>query len=216
MINNGEITATAGTALAGGDGGDVTIKSNFILAFPTDNIYQITAEAFEGDGGNIEIATNSIFGREFINISASSQFGIDGEIAIDTPDVDPLQGLDNLTTEVIDPSQLISQSCLGGNQAIAGESSEFILTGRGGLPPSPNESLKGDATISPEWLEIESLTTENPKNIRIEAQKETSSSKLPEIVQATGWVRRANGKLTLVAENPHAVSLSSVNYPGCR
>lgn len=216
FINSGEITATAGKARAGGDGGNVKINSDFILAFPTDNIYQITAEAFEGDGGNIEIATNSIFGREFINISASSQFGLDGNIAIDTPDVDPVQGLINLPTDVIDPSQLISQSCLADDRETEGQSSEFIVTGRGGLPPSPNESLKGDAIISPEWVAIDSLATENTENSRLKTKKESPTPKLPEIIQARGWIRGANGRLTLVAENSYTVSSSSsVNYPQC-
>ena len=215
FINSGEITASAGTAEAGGDGGNVEINSNFILAFPTDNTYQITAEAFEGDGGSIAIATNSIFGEEFIDFSVSSQFGLDGEIAINTPDVDPVQGLINLPTEVVDPSQLISQSCLADDRETEGKSSEFIVTGRGGLPPSPNQSLKGNATISPEWVAINSLDTENTLSSRLEAKKESPKAKLPKIVQAVGWVRNANGRLTLVAENPY-VSASVVNYPGCQ
>ncbi|MGK7952504.1 MAG: filamentous hemagglutinin N-terminal domain-containing protein [Xenococcaceae cyanobacterium] len=216
FINSGEITASAGTAEAGGDGGNVEINSNFILAFPTDNTYQITAEAFEGDGGSIAIATNSIFGEEFIDFSVSSQFGLDGEIAINTPDVDPVQGLINLPTEVVDPSQLISQSCLADDRETEGKSSEFIVTGRGGLPPSPNQSLKGNATISPEWVAINSLDTENTLSSRLEAKKESPTPKLPEIIQARGWIRGANGRLTLVAENSYTVSSSSsVNYPQC-
>lgn len=216
LVNRGEITASAGTAQAGGNGGNVIINSDFIFAFPTDNPYQITAQAFTGDGGRIDLTTNSIFGREYINIDASSQAGgIDGTIAINTPDVNPVQGLTNLPINVVDPSQLVSQSCFAGETA--GKSSSFTVTGKGGLPPSPNDSLKGNATIAPEWLAINSLETENTENTKVKTNQESPAAKLPQIVQARGWVRDKNGRLTLVAENPYEMaSGSSVGYLGCQ
>lgn len=212
---DGRITTSAGTAQAGGDGGDITVDADFIVAFPTDNTYDIIAQAFEGDGGNIDIATNSIFGSEFLNIDASSEFGLSGEIAIETPNVDPIQGLINLPTEVVDASQLISQRCLSGDDT-ANSSSEFIVTGKGGLPPSPNETLTGEAVLPAEWLTVDGSTTENNSNIMSKKESETPAVNLPEIIQASGWVRRANGKITLVANNtPTNASDSALNYPQC-
>ena len=122
----------------------------------------------------------------------------------------------NLPIDVIDPSQFVSQSCLAGDEETAEKSSEFIVTGRGGLPPSPNESLKGDATIAPEWVAINSLETEKTEEVKVKTNQESPAAKLPQIVQARGWVRGANGRLTLVAENPYGVgSEPTVSYPRC-
>ena len=81
LRNNSQITATAGTAQAGGDGGNITIDAPFIIAFPQENS-EISANAFEGKGGNISINTNTIIGIEprdqqtpLSDITASSEWG---------------------------------------------------------------------------------------------------------------------------------------------
>ena len=48
------ITATAGTAQSGGDGGNVNITAPFVVAIPTENS-DIVANAFEGDGVRVRI-----------------------------------------------------------------------------------------------------------------------------------------------------------------
>ena len=216
FTNNGEITATAGTAQAGGNGGNIAINSDFIVGFPTQEQYRITANAFAGNGGNIEIFTNGIFGAEFFDISASSQLGLEGTISINTPDVNPLQGLDSLPTEVVDASQLIAKRCLAGEGATTEQQSEFTITGRGGLPPKPQESLRGDAVLSPEWLTLDSETAEKQRG---RGAKEQKSIVPPQIVQVTGWVIRPNGKVSLTADNPdnpNSVPLSpGINHPRC-
>jgi large exoprotein involved in heme utilization and adhesion len=123
----------------------------------------------------------------------------------------------NLPTEVVDASQLISQRCLSGDESTANRESEFIITGRGGLPPSPNETLKGEAVLPAEWVTIDGSATENNSNITTKKESETPTVNLPEIVRASGWVRNANGKITLVANNnPTNASNSATNYPQCR
>nr|MDJ0904026.1 S-layer family protein [Xenococcus sp. MO_188.B8] len=216
FINSGEITTTAGTEQAGGDGGDIGINSDFIVGFPTQEQYRITANAFEGNGGNIDITANAIFGAEFFEISASSQFGLKGEISINTPDVNPLQGLDNLPTEVVDASELIAKRCLAGDGETAEQQSEFTITGRGGLPSNPNESLRGDAVLSPEWVSLDSETTEKQRDRGAKKQESIVSPQI-EIVQATGWVMRPNGKVRLIANHPNAVPSSpGIKHPHCQ
>ena len=190
--NRGEITATAGTEQGAGDGGDVTINSDFILAFPTDSNYKITAEAFEGKGGNIQITTNSFFGSEFVDISASSERGIDGDVSIEVLEVDPARGLTELTTQVVDASQLITRSCLAD-----GKENEFLVTGRGGLPTNPHESLRGEALLSAEWLTLP------PDTNRVSQRKQpVKPSPTEEIVEARAWFVGANGNIVLTA-NPN-------------
>ena len=199
---------------AGGDGGNIGINSDFIVGFPTQEQYQITANAFEGNGGNIEITTNAIFGAEFFQISASSELGLEGEISINTPDINPLQGLDTLPTEVVDASQLIAKRCLSGQGETVDQQSEFTITGRGGLPANPNESLRGDAVLSPEWVSLDSEIEEEQRDSR--ADKQTSIVP-PQIVQATGWVIRPNGKVSLIANNPNSVPSSpGIKHPHCQ
>ena len=216
FINSGEITTTAGTAKAGGDGGNIAITSDFIVGFPTQEQYRITANAFEGNGGKIDITTNAIFGAEFFEISASSELGLEGEISINTPDINPLQGLDNLPTEVVDASQLIAKRCLAGESETAEQQSEFTITGRGGLPSNPNESLRGDAVLSPEWISLDSETEEDKRNRKLEERTSNVPPQI-EIVQATGWVIKPDGKVRLIANNPNAVpSAPGIKHPHCQ
>ncbi len=193
--NSGEITAEAGTAEAGGNGGDITINADFILAFPADNNYEIIAKAFEGDGGNIKLTTNSFFGREFVNISASSQFGIDGDVSIDILEVNPAQSLTELPANVIDASQQISQACTPED----GESGRFVATGRGGLPLSPNEPLRGTAVIT-NWVDEPTETTGRVTD-RL-AKNLVGDESISQIVEAQRWIINDRGNLELVAQPP--------------
>ncbi len=95
---------------------------------------------------NITIDALSLFGIEerpqnpFINdIDASSEFGLQGEISVNTPEVDPTPGLIELPAAVTDATDQISQ-----NICEQGRGSEFIITGKGGLPPNPHETLNSD------------------------------------------------------------------------
>ena len=84
------ISTTAGYAGAGGNGGNITISTPFIVAFPKENS-DISANAYTGSGGNIQIAAQGILGIQFqpqdtplSDITASSRFGAQGVIKINT------------------------------------------------------------------------------------------------------------------------------------
>ncbi len=113
-----------------GNGGNLSLTADFVIAKP-GLTNQIVANAVKGNGGNIQITTQSLLGGSFVNISASSEFGLDGTVAIDSPDVNPTQGLFNLPTNVLDPDSQLVSSCA------ADDRGEFVITGRGGLPPEP-------------------------------------------------------------------------------
>jgi len=150
-----QISTTAGTAQAGGDGGNITIDAGFVVAVPGENS-DIFANAFTGRGGNINITANGIFGlkfrpflTEFSDITASSQFGVDGTVQLNTLGIDPSRGLGLLPTE---PTTLqVAASCQtrGGRAAV-----EFFDVGSGGLPPRPDEPLHS-ATIIADLLPLE-------------------------------------------------------------
>ncbi|MEQ8538129.1 MAG: S-layer family protein, partial [Coleofasciculus sp. D1-CHI-01] len=200
----------AAEALGGeGDGGNITIDSEFIVAVEDENS-DIVADAVEGDGGDINITAQSIFGLEFrpqrtpkSDITASSDFGLDGDVEINTPDVDPSRELNQLPTKPIDVRGLVGQVC----QADAGlNQSSFVVTGRGGLPPKPNELLRGEAVFA-DWISLESPENNSDNTTATLPDKPTQPR---QIVEAKGWIRDEQGNVILTAE---ATNMTSGNPP---
>ncbi|WP_255325330.1 MULTISPECIES: filamentous hemagglutinin N-terminal domain-containing protein [unclassified Tolypothrix] len=208
-----EISTTAGNAQAGGDGGNINIKSTFIVAAPNENT-DITANAFTGAGGNINIFTQNIFGIEARpkpsdatnDITASSELGVQGQIAITQPEVQPGQGLIELPTEVIDASTKFSQICP--RDPNPKPLAKFVVTGRGSLPPSPLEFLTGTSISIPlATLDKQTATPINGAIIPV-------SNPSPEIIEAQGWIQTANG-IVLIANAPNATPSSRPTATVC-
>lgn len=157
LENNSQISTTAGEAQAGGDGGNINISTEFIIANNNENS-DITANAFTGRGGNIQITTNGIFGLEVRNsltslsdLTASSQFGLAGTIILNTAGIDPTRGLETLSEETVNPE--ITQGC----QVNRSTNAAFYNLGRGGLPSSPDELLNdNEIGVLMPWVEDES------------------------------------------------------------
>ncbi|MBP5971802.1 filamentous hemagglutinin N-terminal domain-containing protein [Brasilonema sp. CT11] len=235
LLRRGSVISTsAGTAQAGGNGGNITINKPLIVAVPGENS-DIIANAFTGSGGKVTINTSGIYGfqpltgaqlrilnansnpRELLtnDISAVSQQGgpqLDGQITINNPDVDPSNGLVFLPTDVSDPSNQIAQGCAAFDQANA---SDFKVTGRGGLPPSPDETLSSDAV----WEDTRLLaTTAQRLDSKTTATKPKSESDdAVNITPATGWVFNGKGEVTLVSQTPNAtVENFAVSSRSCR
>jgi filamentous hemagglutinin family protein len=204
------ISATAGAA---GTGGNIDINARLIVAISRENS-DITADAFEGEGGDINIKTQGIFGIEerdrgtsLSDITASSEFGIDGNITLSTPDIDPNRGLLNLPDVPVD-TRLVQGCSPGSSQA----RNEFIVTGRGGLPTNPNESLSTDA------LQVGLVTLNSQAQSRNSATHSIQPTRIevspPErIVEAQGWRTDRNGKVMLVAQAPTATPEFSGSSP---
>ncbi|MEO1146735.1 MAG: S-layer family protein, partial [Cyanobacteria bacterium J06638_22] len=206
LRDNSLISTEAGTTQSGGDGGDITINNadGFIVAVPEENS-DIVANAFEGRGGNIRITTQGIFGLEFrdartplSDITASSEIGVDGEVEIITPNVDPTQGLVALPTDVVDAADQIGQVCPRGLGASA-QLGRFVVTGRGGISSSPLDVLDAPDIVV-DWLD-----TRNQPSTAIEAQSQSQGQpEQPALVEARGWVRTGDGRVQLVATVPGA------------
>ena len=105
-------------ALKKATGGNLDIDARFTIAFPSQN-NDIIANAEDGQGGNIDITAEALFGikereanlgNETNDIDASSQFGLDGNISVNTLTIDPTSALLALTQEVVDPAKLIAQN----------------------------------------------------------------------------------------------------------
>ncbi|NJM74181.1 MAG: filamentous hemagglutinin N-terminal domain-containing protein, partial [Scytonema sp. RU_4_4] len=148
---NSEISTSAGTAFAPGNGGIITINApnGFIVATPGGNS-DITANAFSGQGGRITINATGIFGmvqrsREELqqllgttdptklkpsllptnDITAISQTNpsLNGVVTINTPDIDPNRGLIQLPVEPVNVQ--VAQGCQTTGTQTAGKQSSL-------------------------------------------------------------------------------------------
>ena len=199
LRNNSLISATA---LENADGGNVTINANdgFILAFTNQN-NDIVANAAKGNGGNIEIFSQAIFGLEersstpanlTNDIDASSEFGLQGSFSRNTPEIDPTSGLIELPEVVGDASDQISQ-----NPCEQGVGSEFTITGKGGLAPNPNETLSSDKIRVGLVEPVPSRQGGGQTEIIGADNNHAASSE--QLVPAQGWVFNEKGEVTLTA-----------------
>ncbi len=103
-----------------GNGGNLSIDSSFITAFPSNgNGNDIIASAEQGQGGDITINSSllgieeglAIDGNNSNDIDASSEFSLDGNVTITTPDTDLIQGTTELPANVIKAEQTTAQAC---------------------------------------------------------------------------------------------------------
>jgi filamentous hemagglutinin family protein len=212
LRRNSRIFSTGGIARAGGDGGNITIDTPFIVAFPSENS-DITANAFTGRGGRVTIDAQAIFGTQFrpqltpkSDLTASSEFGLSGIVEINTPDFDPSQQQIELPTDIVNVAGLINQ-----NLCRVGQGSEFILTGRGGLPNSPKDLLNAEASWE-DWRITSEKTDSLPKNSARSNLSKNLNNKHRKIVEAQGWKTTSNGKIILTAE-PFGVTSENLRSP---
>jgi filamentous hemagglutinin family protein len=229
LRRNSQISSTAGTAQQNGDGGNITINApkGFIVASPNENS-DITANAFNGAGGKIQINATGIFGivplsRQDLqrlrpldldprqlstsDITAVSQQNpsLSGTVQINTPDIDPNQSLVQLSTNLVDVSQQIVSGCTPSSQQ---SQSSFIATGRGGLPLSPTQPLQDTSMLS-DWVRVQQKpATSNQVQIMPLLAKSAT-----QIVEAQGWVVDGNGGIVLVAQTPQTNPRNSWQAP---
>jgi filamentous hemagglutinin family protein len=231
LRNNSNISTTAGNQQAPGDGGNIKITTPLLATVPNENT-DVTANAFRGQGGKIKIDTQGLFGITVSlrntpgnDITAFSQTdpSLDGIIAVDISGIDPSQGLVNIPVAVVDASEKIATSCSSDNES---DESQFIITGRGGLPPSPNDPLTSDAI----WEDTRIFSRAGGKTDREAVRLGKISNNLSNIYShnssnnssvipstpspATGWVFNDKGEVKLISQNHNPHALSS-NYAPC-
>ncbi|MGH2415185.1 MAG: hypothetical protein ACRDEA_16130 [Microcystaceae cyanobacterium] len=202
LIFRGRDNLISAKASNNANGGNININApdGVIVAFPGDN-NDIIASASAGQGGNIKITSQSIFGmtqgraipgNTTNDIDASSQFGLQGTVNIYTPNIDPSRGLFELTETVIDPAEQIALNpCLRGG-------GEFIITGRGGLPTDPNKFFSSD-NVRVDL--VKPVASKNSAINHTSHQASISATDKP-IVPAQGWIFNEKGEVTLVAYDP--------------
>jgi filamentous hemagglutinin family protein len=212
------------SATANGDanGGNINIKTPLLTVFPATgaNGSDIIAKAELGDGGNININAQGIFGiieglaipgNQRNDIDASSEFGASGQVEISST-TDPNRGVIQLPEAVVDPNALVAQ-----NPCKRGSQSQFTRSGRGGLPPSINEDLNGEATqvglVAPATSNSAQQETK-----KVEDNSESSPSEITPIIPTQGWIFNDKGEVVLVAYDPTSMTETQrlkEKIPGC-
>ena len=188
------------------NGGNIEINTPLLTVFqPTGfNGSDIIANAQTGTGGNININSQDVIGiteglaipgNQRNDIDTSSQFGLSGQIVINST-IDPNRGVTQLPETVIDPNALIAQ-----NACRRGSQSQFTRSGRGGLPPSISEDLNSEAT-QVNLVDPAPINSQQQQTIQPEDKIEISSGEKTPIVPTEGWVFNEQGEVELVAYNP--------------
>ena len=225
LINRGKIRAT--TTLS--EGGNIFLSlSNPGVSIYMENNSEISAEAFQfANAGTLTInARGSIISRSLADnndIVANAIYGRGGRIGASatlilgfrqfqgqrTPESDftsrsgnpffpgelTLNKLEDPTPQPLPQDFLTNQLALGcaaspGVASSVRPANRFVYAGRGGLPPNPSEAFSGSALWEDGRSPSVSSTPSSPQN---QVAAPTA------IIEATGWVREADGTISLVA-----------------
>ncbi|KST64932.1 two-partner secretion domain-containing protein [Mastigocoleus testarum] len=205
MRRGSNITVNAiGTA----NGGNIIINSPIIVGLENSDI---VANAVTGDGGNINITTQGIFGLEFRDrltpendITASSEFGVNGTVDINNLDIDPNSGLVELPTS-IQSSQEIATVCS------SKFGSSFAVTGRGGMQQNPTQQVNANRV----WSDIRDLPAYQKQTNNIVRVNDREVNQSSAIIEASGWIRNSQGDIEFVAFNPNSPNLVSPVAVNC-
>ena len=129
-LTDGEITTSV--AAKYGDGGNITLNPKFIVLDDS----KIIAQAASGDGGNININTTGLYDFSASIIDASSKFGLNGRVSINSPEIDISGDLLVLPKNILGGANLLNNRCA----SLSKENlSRFIITIRDVMPPGPED-----------------------------------------------------------------------------
>jgi large exoprotein involved in heme utilization and adhesion len=197
--NNSDITANAKSAA----GGRVNVNVPNILGFAAASREQVKSRLGISDDelADLQVTpTSELPSSDIAAISQSSGPALQGSVTFSASGVNPAQGLVELPQNIVDPAALIAA-----NPCTKGTESAFTATGKGGVPPSPNDTLS--SARSPwTWVEGEgSSATGNVRDVTDvsdRGKKQEGEIRNREVVAARGWLVNARGEVTLVAYNP--------------
>ncbi|HEY9833068.1 MAG TPA: hypothetical protein V6D26_21125, partial [Stenomitos sp.] len=196
-----------------GPGGNITINSSAFLAdlFSRGAAVPVGRNPgdltrFRGNGRNDISVSAGFRGNDRVDISADSRTGTSGAVIIrgsfSERRVNPLPSW-------VDAEELIDRRCTPSSNA---KKSSFTITGRGGLPPSPNDPLTNQDVLV-DWItlkdrdEMHSRETLNPNPTAAHPQQ---------LVEAQGWVMGSDGQVILTASASTVTPGSSgLGYPSC-
>ncbi|MEH2153267.1 two-partner secretion domain-containing protein [Nostoc sp.] len=223
VLRNGSNITTNATG-ANIPGGNIGIDTRFLVAVPNEDS-NISANSEDFRGGNVRINAFSIFGIQpslvstlLSDITATGATStLNGTTNVNTAGIDPTSGLIALPTDFVDRSGLIAQGCP------ANQGNSFVISGRGGLPPTPEQQLDDDAN----WQDRRRLVANQQVNGGGQGDTKTASilnsqlsipnsPPLPHtpIIEATGWLITPTGEISLVASTPDPTMQNRLKWSG--
>jgi large exoprotein involved in heme utilization and adhesion len=200
LRNESLISANAG-GLQGGNGGNITINTPFIVAFPQNN--DIIANAVSGSGGQVRI--NAIL-FDIAPISAEDLRRLRPNDLdprqLPTNDI-PTRSLSILPSVILNfvlvelPETLTNTTPkIAQSPCRQGFGNEFAVTGRGGLPTSPNETLSSN-NVRVDLLQPVASSGNSP-SATIKPATTVTARRVP----AQGWIFNDKGQVVLTAYDP--------------
>lgn len=126
------------SARAGGTGGNITSDAPFTI-FRRSNVL---ASAIRGNGGNILLRAKVFLRSNESVIDASSQFGVAGNVAIDSPNTNLGGSLVVLPSNLLDAENHLATRCVVRE---TGASSSFSVEALNGVPAAPGDLLPSPA-----------------------------------------------------------------------
>lgn len=196
LLRHGSVITANSTKIA--NGGNIKLNIPVIVGLENSDII---ANSVSGRGGNITITTQGMIGLEFRStltprtdltndITVSSQFNINGDVAVNSVGLNPANSLNVLPVDTIDPSHQIADRCA------AAKTGSFISTGRGGIPRSPIQTHKAGRT----WNDLRNTGSD---------RSATTAVIIPiaqaPLVEASVLRTNADGSIDLIAPIPSAI-----------
>ena len=201
LSHNSTITASAGGI---GKGGNININTDTLAALENSNV---SANAQGGTGGQVTINTQGLFLSPYSEITATSEAGpqFNGVVQINTLDIDPNRAILKPTAQPEPP--IVASACQRGSNTAT---SEFVITGTGGIPLNPDELLYSQTG----WYDSSVPAPESPQNLQ--SPKGLTATESTQLVEAQGWKQNPDGTITLTAEaNTNVIPYSSLSTPSC-
>jgi filamentous hemagglutinin family protein len=127
------VNSTISTSVKGdeGSGGNIFIDPNVVVLQNS----QIIAQAVQGAGGNITLTTPLFLADSSSLVSASSQFGLNGTVTIQSPTSNLSESLGTLPSNPSQAQALLTQRCA--SLINNGQTSSFVVAGHEQLPSDP-------------------------------------------------------------------------------
>jgi large exoprotein involved in heme utilization and adhesion len=182
------------TALGTGNGGNISLNVPVIVGLENSDII---ANAVKGRGGNIKITTQGILGLKYRDritseddITASSEYGINGNVQVNTIGINSANSLNALPTEITDSSGQIADQCG------YAKSGSLVATGRGGIPQGPMKTRRTDRP----WNDLRPTVTS------VLIQQIPSTQPIQKIVEASTIEVDETGAIVLGTSSANAAN----------
>ncbi len=185
--------------------GSIDINTQSLVLLEASSI--ITSANDPQGGSNIDIKPRNNLGLAVFQsadsiINASGQLNIEGDIQPSNPNIPQIQ--------VVDATNLIADPCVAARQG-----SSFVITGRGGIPASPEQPLNAE-NVMVDLVTIDTNSTSVGAGFTNQSpDQRTLASDRNEIIEATGWIINEQGQIVLVASHSAAAYNPEIKPINC-